>query len=622
MITTLLLLTLLSAASVAIVLLVSSDTLINGYYGNFRGSFYAADSGVNVVVESIANKIQTTANPAVNPPLPAGTAWLNSTYAPYQANYYQIGDPNSWNAQFEMIGNPVTPSNPGGLVLQGPSTLAGQPSFCDASGKCTYIYGYTVTVKGQSTGTEAEEVTESGILTYSSTLGNGGNNNPPSFSHWGAFITNYSDCQGPLVPGTMTGPFFTDGQWNFGNFSNPGYTFVDSIGEPGSNVSWWPNNCSDSAYNAPPKNFSLPNFESGFQPNQAVVTPPSNSYSQAQAVLNGAGTSCSSGSCTATPPTSSQMSQELKTISGAAYPSSGNPPSSGVYIPYYTSNGQNVYGASGGGAAGGFYISGNASVTLTAGTDSGNNPTQTYTITQGSARSATTTTITVDPFAGSSGTTTVSSSGSPTLTLTGIPSQLNPDTGQPEVQDDPSGNPVYPTMIYVNGEITGLTGTIANQAGVTVTTGNITGGTGVDTDINITGDITYTSSPVGVPSDTLNSSTNAGVLGIFTNTNIYLNPDSKGNLTVDASLAALSGQTGTNANSGFYTNRSINTWTILGGRAEDHAHAVSINQGNTYYDRRFAGNFAPPWFPTEVPQPGSNPVPPTPANVSVTRTSW
>ena len=32
-------------------LLVFSDTMINGYYRNYRGSFYAADSGVNVVVE-------------------------------------------------------------------------------------------------------------------------------------------------------------------------------------------------------------------------------------------------------------------------------------------------------------------------------------------------------------------------------------------------------------------------------------------------------------------------------------------------------------------------------------------------------------------------------------------
>jgi len=54
---TLILLALLSAASVAMVLLVSSDTMINGYYRNYRGSFYAADSGVNVVVQSIANSV-------------------------------------------------------------------------------------------------------------------------------------------------------------------------------------------------------------------------------------------------------------------------------------------------------------------------------------------------------------------------------------------------------------------------------------------------------------------------------------------------------------------------------------------------------------------------------------
>ena len=60
LITTLLLLALLGAASVAMVLLVSSDTMINGYYRNYRGSFYAADSGVNVIVETLKNAIQTT----------------------------------------------------------------------------------------------------------------------------------------------------------------------------------------------------------------------------------------------------------------------------------------------------------------------------------------------------------------------------------------------------------------------------------------------------------------------------------------------------------------------------------------------------------------------------------
>lgn len=43
---------------------------------------------------------------------------------------------------------------------------------------------------------------------------------------------------------------------------------------------------------------------------------------------------------------------------------------------------------------------------------------------------------------------------------------------------------------------------------------------------------------------------------------------------------------------------------IVGGRSEDQAHSGSISNGNTYYDRRSANNFGPPWFPTAAPQPG------------------
>ena len=169
-----------------------------------------------------------------------------------------------------------------------------------------------------------------------------------------------------------------------------------------------------------------------------------------------------------------------------------------------------------------------------------------------------------------------------------------------------------PTLVYVNGQITGLSGTVQNNTGITVAASN---------NVSITGDLTYVQSPVSIPSDTLNTSTNAGVLGIYTNGNINLYPNSsgsnKGNLTVDASLAAIGSGT-----SGFETpGSSINTWTIVGGRSEDQAHSVSISTGNTYYDRRFANNFGPPWFPTAVPQPGANAIPASQA-MTVTRNSW
>ena len=160
--------------------------------------------------------------------------------------------------------------------------------------------------------------------------------------------------------------------------------------------------------------------------------------------------------------------------------------------------------------------------------------------------------------------------------------------------------------------VTGLSGTIQNNSGITVAAAS---------DVSITGDLSYAQLPVSIPSDTLNSSTNAGVLGIFTTGNINLYPNSsgsnKGNLTVDASLAAIGSGT-----SGFETpGNGINTWTIVGGRSEDQAHGVNIGAGNTYFDQRFANNFGPPWFPTAVPQPGQNPILAS-QTVTVKRLSW
>jgi hypothetical protein len=651
---TLILLALLSAASLAIVLLVSGDTMINGFYRNYRGSFYAADSGINSVVESMKNSIQNAANPIAAPPqpplpdgnvalpttaktwvaIPNGTvpAALTAAVNQFQGGYYTIGDTGSWNGEFKLL-----TANPGGqAILQQPefeltpnpadshSCLPVTAATCPPSGAAntydyvwTFAYPYTITVMGQSSGTEQEEVTESGIITYTSSPGTNAAGNDPSFAKWGAFITNFGDCQGPLVPGTMTGPFFTDGQWNFGNFSNPGYTFTDSVGQVGTNVSWWPNNCTDSP--TAPKGFNQPNFQAGIQLGQNQITPPTNSYNQAQAVLDGKGDPpCTSAPCSVDPPpTQTQMGNELKTVNGTSYPSSGSAPT-GVYLPYYTSGtspsgaacsaSKPCYGgstASGGdGYGGGFYVNGNAAVALTA-TTTGGVPTQTYTITQG----ATTTTIVVNDTAG---TTTVTSGGT-SMTLTGVPTQLDPTTGAPITESDPSGSTVSPTLVYVNGQITGMSGTIQNDVGITVA---------ASSNVSITGDLTYASSPVSIPSDALTTTTNAGVLGIYTNGNINLNPNSsganQGNLTVDAALAAIGSGT-----SGFATpGNAIGTWTIVGGRSEDQAHSVSINQGNTYYDQRFAsGTFGPPWFPTAVPQPGTNPVP-SQFSSGVQRLSW
>jgi PilX N-terminal len=650
LIVTLILLALLSAISVAMVLMVSSDTLINGYYRNYRGSFYAADSGINAVVESIKNSIVTTGvdnSTDGAPPLSVGgatlptaaNAWtqagssatnfLGATYAPYQGSYYKIGDPGSWNGQFEMVANPETPTpNPVFGTVQfevqpnpadGNSCWPPTPTCTTNKGtvtndydyQWTYTYPYEVTVQGQSSGGEAELITEKGTITYSSISGTPAVGTPPSFSRWAAFITNFAPCLGALVPGYMTGPFFTDGQWGFGSFSNPGYTFTGTVGQVSSTTSWFPSSggCTNSA--TMPSGMKAPVFDQGFQTGQTAIVAPTNSYNQAQAVLDGMGTPpCTSTPCPVDPaPSATQMNNELKTVSGTAYPSTGTAPT-GVYIPYYTnSSGQKVYGSNPeegyDGAAGGFYVNGNAAITLAATTDSGGNITQTYTITQGS----TTTTIVVD---NTTGTTTVTSGGS-TLTLTGVPQQLDPNTGQVITQTDPSGSVVNPTLVYVNGEITAMQGVVQNDAGITIAA------TGT---VNINGNVTYAQEPVSVPTDTLNTSTNAGVIGIYTPTgNINLSsPYSNNNLEVDGSLAAIGGSCASNM-CGFTVSGYINTFNNVGGQIQTNIFSADMSAENTYYDQRFGNNFGPPWFPTGVPQAGATPVPSS-QSVLITRTSW
>src|SRR5580658_11158292 len=75
LVTTLLLLLLLVGMSLTMVLAVSSESLINGFYGRYRGSFYAADSGVTSARQTlIANLTSDVPNG-----FSAGTAPIANT---------------------------------------------------------------------------------------------------------------------------------------------------------------------------------------------------------------------------------------------------------------------------------------------------------------------------------------------------------------------------------------------------------------------------------------------------------------------------------------------------------------------------------------------------------------
>jgi Tfp pilus assembly protein PilX len=581
LITTLLLLMLLTGLTLAMAWSSRSDMLINGYYRNFRGSFYAADSGVNIMRQALTPIFQPggAAYPGAfvvgtNPLQQAQTETLvmntiNTAYGTGKVTGNGTGNAaNSWpgsytaNLQFTQL-SCVTDA--GLACIPFPATAKG----------ATYTYGYTITSTGVSQGAEKTVLTDSGRLSVTAIIPSPAALN---FAGYGMFVNTYNVCDGTtLVPGTITGPVFTNGSWNFGTGN---YTFTDPLGQAGPTVGT-ANGCPAGAKTLP----GNVNAQQGFAPGQAKVKLPANSFNQEQAVLDGKGVNPDG--TTVPQPTQTQLSNALKNINKTSYPASGAVPP-GVYLPYsVNSSGKATFNG------GGIMVSGDASVVLSpAAVGKG----QIYQITQGS----TTTTITIDPVSN----TTVVSSGGTNLTIAGVPQQFDPSTGASMGPD---------TMLYVDGNITKLTG--PGQGKPAINDGTALTITAVD-NVTITGDILYksepvtgtptTPSPTGTPIDTLIPSNDTGqALGIFTaNGDIQMaNTQANGNLQIDASLATISA-TGT----GGLTNigNQIQTLTIVGGRIQNNIKNINANQRNVLFDKRFANDFAPPWFPSTGVLPGSN----------------
>jgi Tfp pilus assembly protein PilX len=594
---TLLLVTLLSALSLGMYLSMMSDSLINGFYRNRQGAYYAADSGITIARQYIFNQIQShetapASFQAGTPPLPSNTAATVVTALTQQFGggiYYPINTgeaSGSSTASFTILGGANT-------TLTMATPVGSQPNSNGQDTAYTYTFTYTITAVGRSSGTEQQTLQERGSITLAETPP------PPSvvnFAGYGAFVNAYPPCLGPLAPGLFTGPTFTNGAWGFGNFGAQ-YIFTDPVGQANADVSWWVN---WTCYNAPTTSYTkggvtiAPVFQAGMQLGQPQIPLPQNVYNQADAAINGQGTTCPP--CDpGSPPSQSMLNSSLENVSGTPYPSSGTP-SSGVYLPYSSSTSTcgSVHPPCFTG--GGIYVQGNASIELAATTSTSSNPTETYTITQGS----TVTTVVVNDTAN----TTTISSGSTTQVINGVPQQYDPTTGLSEGDA---------TMLYVNGTITGLTGPYSGttiepavQNGTMLTiasTGNV----------DITGDITYVEEPVTLaatsttPVDTLiPANSNAGVLGIVTsggNINLDITNDPAAtcggctpNIEVDGSLAAMSTA---NGEGGFtQSGPGINAFNNVGGQIQGNIFGANINIENTYFDRRFSNGVLPPWFPS------------------------
>jgi Tfp pilus assembly protein PilX len=596
LITTLLLLMLLTGLSLTMVFSVRSDMLINGYYRNFRGSFYAADSGLNAARTAMTDGV-VAAIPAsfgiTQQPIPAGTDTnvqtnINNTFGQSNTKFTGSGQStNSWPGSYKVTG---TFSQASCSVLGGAGTCAAP------TGPVTgykYIYNYTLQSIGQAQGSQSTTLTDRGSVIVNATLIPV--NSKTSFAAWGMFIDQQTICNGStLVPGTISGPVFTNGAWNFGTTGS--YIFTDTVGSASPNAGYQFSNKCDQTSASSDKSGNqtiAPSFQAGFQTGQPKVPLPSNDYNQEQAVLDGKGVATN-------PVSKSDLHNAVRDISGNAYPSAGA--SSGVFLPYSVQNGTPTFNG------GGIYIEGNAGVVLSTGSGSGGSLQQIYTITQG----GTTTVVKVDPGNNK----TFFTSGGNTVTITGIPKMIDPIT-----------NATSPaTMVYDNGTVTSLSGpgqglpAIQDGSAVTITAAN---------NVTITGDLLYKTPPVtvtqnqiqGQPADSLIPGNDKGqALGIFTATgDIQLNnKQANGNLEIDASLATIS-DTGT----GGLTNigNAINTLTIVGGRIQNQIKNINTTTRNVFFDKRFSQNgFAPPWFPSTTVTFGS--ITSAKATTTVTRVQW
>jgi hypothetical protein len=638
------LLALMSVMSLIMVLTVSPDMLINGYYGNFRGSFYAADSGLNIARQQLVNQISSstyvsqtvcpdgwgtgaqagcTGLPLSNATGASGAAGQviaallstgSSGYGSLRSlNVASTAAAASWPGNFQLINTTACPSTF--------APVAGTPTAQSSNnGLVTaylYQFQYQLCSLGRAQSGQQVYTSENGVVNL--TISTVGTKRTYSFAAWGGFISNFPTNSGPLIGGTFEGPMFTNGAWQFE--AGQKYIFTGPVGQSSPNIDYYNNGWCDeptASYNCNGAAIA-PTFEGPLSLNQPTIPQPTDDFSQKWAVLDGVGcgeggTTCGTG--TPANPTNAQMNSVLKDINGNAYPSGGA--STGVFLPY-SSNTM---------TGGGIYVEGNASVVLTPGTDSNGNLAQVYTITQGS----TTTTVTIPvwnpannaPPAGSAAQTTVAS-GTKKLTLSGVPMNNVPAT------------PQQGTLLYVDGTINSIQGPAEGQAAIqsyaqVTVVANQT--------VNITGDLRYTTEPNSLNttdtywqySPTTGQLLDTGqALGVFTaNGNINLSTTYHDqNLWVDGALAPVGSNCASNM-CGFTTykpgttsNQQIGVFTNFGAQSQTNIFGGTMTTQIEYYDNRFgAGSFGPPWFPTAtVTQNAINPGPPT-VTVTVNRMSW
>lgn len=265
--------------------------------------------------------------------------------------------------------------------------------------------------------------------------------------------------------------------------------------------------------------------------------------------------------------TLSAATQQSDMVTQAQGSGGGSFSSSGIYVP-----------AQGSDLSGGIYVNGDSTVNITV--DASNNAV--YTITQGS----TTKKITVNQSAGS---TTVEN------LSTGAVSNYN---GLPDGIDNAG------TLIYVNGNITGLQGTVQADTQVTVASSD---------DMVISNHVQYSSytPAVGTPGTVGYVPPNAdgatNMLGLVSwGGDVRVGTSAPNNVNVHGTVLAENGIFAVDS----YNNYVVRgTATLLGGAITNNYGAFGLFNGSTgqqvsgygrnfVYDSRMQNGQAPPYFPT------------------------
>jgi hypothetical protein len=134
----------------------------------------------------------------------ASTAAQTAVTGPYGA-YVNANTANSWQERFKVTNVAVAtaPQTPGAVcTVQGglPGATCANPTQSTASPITgyTYTFPYTMTVVGQSQGSEVATVVDNGtiILNAPTTPAS----YKQSFAAWGMFIGSYPLCSADLVP--------------------------------------------------------------------------------------------------------------------------------------------------------------------------------------------------------------------------------------------------------------------------------------------------------------------------------------------------------------------------------------------------------------------------------------